>query len=174
MSIETVKPNSENKDEQLIFFFSGRSCFSNFYICKFKVDGIIFSSMEQFFHYKKAELFDDKHNMQKILSASNPMEQKRLGRNVRNYKEEVWEKKGFMFMKQGLHAKFNQNKKLLKHLLAIENGRFVEASPYDRKWGIGINEMNANATKPSLWPGSNLLGIALTTVRDKIKEEQTN
>lgn len=41
----------------------------------------------------------------------------------------------------------------------------VEASPYDRIWGIGLQAMDERAKHPNTWEGQNLLGFALMDVR---------
>jgi hypothetical protein len=48
----------------------------------------------------------------------------------------------------------------------IEN---VEASPYDRIWGIGLGEEQARITPPEQWLGTNWLGEVLTKLRDDLK-----
>jgi ribA/ribD-fused uncharacterized protein len=161
--------NSENKNEDLILFFSGKSYLSNFYKCRFTFEGVVFSSNEQFFHFKKAELFNDKDAMKKILATDYPADQKKIGRTVKNYNESVWSKHCYSIMKQGLYAKFSQNDNLKKKMLSNPKARFVEASLFDKKWGIGINSSHPNATFPSKWKGSNLLGKALDEVRDSLK-----
>jgi ribA/ribD-fused uncharacterized protein len=42
---------------------------------------------------------------------------------------------------------------------------FVEASPMDTIWGIGLAADNKRAGDPTKWSGLNLLGFALMTVR---------
>ena len=44
----------------------------------------------------------------------------------------------------------------------------VEASPYDKIWGIGMRESDTRATDPSQWQGWNLLGFALMDVRESL------
>jgi predicted NAD-dependent protein-ADP-ribosyltransferase YbiA (DUF1768 family) len=44
----------------------------------------------------------------------------------------------------------------------------VEASPRDRVWGIGMGASHSDATRPSRWRGTNLLGFALMNVRDQL------
>jgi ribA/ribD-fused uncharacterized protein len=172
--MKTVVHNTENKSEILVLFFSGNSYLSNFFRCSFEVDGVQFTSTEQFFHYQKAHLFKDQSSMAKILATKDPKKQKQLGRKVKNYEEKVWSDKCYMIMKRGLYAKFKQNPVLKERLLSISNARFVEASPYDKKWGIGIQADHPNAATPSKWPGTNLLGKALTEVRDMLKETQSD
>lgn len=50
---------------------------------------------------------------------------------------------------------------------------FVEASPVDSIWGIGMAENNPDLLDTSRW-GQNLLGKALTELRDKLKQEPNN
>lgn len=44
----------------------------------------------------------------------------------------------------------------------------VEASPYDRVWGIGVAASHRDVRDPSAWPGLNLLGFALMRVREQL------
>jgi ribA/ribD-fused uncharacterized protein len=53
-------------------------------------------------------------------------------------------------------------------LMATGNKILVEASPFDRIWGIGFDENNRNVHDPNYWKGENLLGFALMEVRDEI------
>lgn len=48
----------------------------------------------------------------------------------------------------------------------------VEASPYDKIWGIGMRETEDGVENPLTWKGSNLLGFALMEVRDRLGEEE--
>ena len=50
-------------------------------------------------------LFKDWETAKKILSTSQPSEQKKLGRQVRNFDEEVWRKHRFEIVKAGNAAK---------------------------------------------------------------------
>lgn len=45
----------------------------------------------------------------------------------------------------------------------------VEASPYDRVWGIGLAECEEAAENPLKWKGDNLLGFALTEGREELR-----
>ena len=57
---------------------------SNWHLSDFEVDGVKFTSMEQYMMYQKAILFDDRELAQQILSTSNAGKIKALGRAVRN------------------------------------------------------------------------------------------
>ena len=45
---------------------------------------------------------------------------------------------------------------------------FVEAAGRDTIWGIGLGSKNPKARDPATWRGLNLLGFALTEVRQRI------
>ena len=45
----------------------------------------------------------------------------------------------------------------------------VEASPYDRVWGIGLRADERRVHDPSKWRGKNLLGEALAEVRTRLR-----
>ena len=64
--------------------------------------------------------------------------------------------------------KFSQNDKLLEYMLNTKNKILVEASPYDRIWGIGMKFNDPRALTPSEWNGLNLLGKCLMKVRQDL------
>ena len=61
----------------------------------------------------------------------------------------------------------------MKRILLDEKADlFVEASPSDSIWGIGLNETDAKKIEESKWPGQNLLGKIITEVRNEIQSTQ--
>ena len=74
-------------------------------------------------------------------------------------------------MLKGLTEKFNQNEPLKRDLMASEADLFVEASPFDKIWGIGLDERTARETPQSEWPGENLLGKVITEIRNNFKND---
>lgn len=75
--------------------------------------------------------------------------------------------RGYVY--QGNMAKFTQDLWLKKNLLATGKSTLVEASPYDRIWGIGIGQNDPARYDRSKWRGSNWLGETLMKVRRDLK-----
>lgn len=103
--------------------------------------------------------------------------QKRIkdsGREVKNYKEEVWSEKRISYVARGSYEKFSQNKDLKEILMATGDSIMVEASPYDKIWGIGMDQNDPRAKTPSRWLGLNLLGKVLTNLKIKFISELTS
>ena len=111
--------------------------------------------------------FDDKHTADQIMQAKQPREQKRLGKTIKNFNEELWRKACLEVMKRGLMCKFHQNRILKEKLLNTQGKLLVEASPYDRFWGIGIGKREAEQSF-NVWPGHNHLGHLLSDIRDEL------
>lgn len=130
--------------------------------------GLTFNCAEQFMMYKKAELFGDKKIMNAIMATDDPRTQKNLGREVANYDEDKWNAVAVEIVAYGNYLKFTQNPKLLKLMFKHKDRILVEASPIDKKWGIGLAEEDPRALDESQWQGENLLGVALMKTRDRI------
>lgn len=69
-----------------------------------------------------------------------------------------------------VQTQFSQNKNLREHLLSTKDAILAEASPSDRKWGIGLPANNPLALCPDNWRGQNLLGQVLMEVRDELSQ----
>ena len=122
----------------------------------------------------KAELFGDAEMKAAIMATDSPRKQKSLGQKVSNFSDTVWKKKRFRIVFEGNMAKFSQNPILREELLRTAHKMLVEASPYDRIWGIGLSPQDADALKPSKWRGENLLGQILMQVRATIRDQMTS
>ncbi len=144
-----------------------KACLSNFYPCKFEFNGKMFHFSEQCFMYQKALLFNDFEVASQILNETDVRKIKALGRKVKDFDNELWDKHKEDFMYNACYAKFSQNDKLKEFLLNTGNCEIVEASPVDNIWGIGFSSDKAmeNIGK---W-GQNLLGKTLMKVREVLK-----
>lgn len=150
-------------------FFWG-SVFSNWYPCKFIYKNIEFNCSEQALMYEKAILFNDTNIAKQILEAKTPKEQKLLGRKVSNYNDAIWNDNRTKIMINILTAKFSQNNKLKNKMLKYKGYTFVEASPVDTIWGVGLHEDNNLILNENNWKGQNLLGKCLTYVCNHLND----
>lgn len=134
---------------------------------------IVYQTAEQYMMYQKAILFSDAEIGAKILQTTLPKEQKSLGRQVKNFDNEVWLKNRERIVGDGSYFKFvnslKEDEDLKGMLMETGDRELVEASPMDRIWGVGFGEKNAEAQR-ARW-GLNLLGKALTRAREKIRED---
>jgi ribA/ribD-fused uncharacterized protein len=146
-----------------VFFWGGP--FSQWTKSPFTIDGVTFNTCEQYMMYKKAMLFNDNASAQAIMANSNPREQKMLGRKVSNFDDAEWMKHAYQYVVEGNRAKFEQNADLRAELAATKGKLIVEASPYDKRWGIGMEEGDEGIENSDNWQGENLLGKAVTQVR---------
>ena len=154
--------------EKFTFFWKSDSPFSQWYPAVFVIDGVRFNSAEQYMMYRKAMLFGDEEMAQRILSAPSPQTQKALGKNVRHFVESVWEENSREIVYTGNYAKFMQNADLKKALLATAGTTLVEASPYDRIWGVGLAADDPRIRDRKKWRGKNRLGEILTKLREDL------
>ena len=165
------------KREDFVFFWGhtaradkdARACLSQWWLCTFEVDGVYYNCTEQYMMAEKARLFGDVDTLQKVLVSYEPMEQKKLGRRVQGYDDATWKAHRFDAVLRGNVAKFSQNEKLRDYLLSTGDKILVEASPYDRIWGIGKSKDDFDIENPFKWKGENLLGFALMEVRENLK-----
>lgn len=144
----------------------GDGCFSQWFNASFTENGSAFRTGEHYMMFRKALLFQDYTVAPRILKAETPREAKRLGRQVRGFKESVWVDHRVAIVSRGNLLKFSQNAALRRHLMSTRGKLLVEASPYDRIWGIGMSRTQAGSSRVQSWRGMNLLGFALTHVRD--------
>lgn len=145
-----------------------KTCLSQWWRADFTIDTDTYCCMEQYMMAEKAKLFKDNETLEKIMKSNHPKQMKDLGRKVKNFDEELWIKKRYSIILNGNYAKFIQNEDLREFLIKTKDRILVEASPYDKIWGIGMAADDQNIENPLFWKGSNLLGFALMEVRDEL------
>ncbi len=143
------------------------SCLSQWYDAPFEVAGETYSTAEHFMMVSKARLFGDEATALAILQTVDPGAAKALGRRVRGFEESVWIAHREVIVFRANWAKFTRHGALRKFLEATQGSILVEASPLDAIWGIGLSQADPRAQDVGKWPGLNLLGFALTQVREQ-------
>lgn len=154
--------------QKFTFFWESDSPFSNWYPQTFTHEDKEYNCSEKYMMYKKAMLFKDYEVAEMIMQQNDPRKQKFLGRQVRGFDQTAWESVCQDIMVPALVSKFTQDTYSLNCILDTGTSTIVEASPYDKVWGIGMTKDDPRATDPSQWQGKNLLGIVLMKAREII------
>lgn len=201
---ETQNMQPEQKPKEYTFFFHLTSPFSNFHPSKFEYKELTFISNEQFMMYSKAKTFKDEATAQKIIEMNNTplikdfidgkitreeivndkvkadqwnklmMKIKGFGKDVSPYNDEVWSNRRAKVVLFGAREKFSQNEDLKQILMNTGDTYMVEASPYDKIWGIGLSAGDAKRIPEEKWPGLNLLGQVLDVLKAEFKAQLNN
>ena len=145
---------------------------SNWYLSDFVVDGIKFTSNEQYIMYRKCLLFGDVESANEVLSTDDPEKQQSIGRKAKGFDQKLWEGARQVIAIRGLFAKFEQNEDLKKKLLDTGNAYLVECAGSDKIWACGIRLDDPDRFDQSNWKGTNLLGFALMEVREFIRAKE--
>lgn len=129
-----------NKKDEFVFFWGGS--FSNFSDVSEGVEykGKIFPTTEHAFMYGKALQFKDLDIAKQLETAKTPKDAKRLGRKVKGYDDEVWSDVRYEIMKEVCLSKYTRSPYHKRQLLNTGTKELVEASPYDKVWGIGMSK----------------------------------
>ncbi|KAI4592396.1 hypothetical protein KJ359_011207 [Pestalotiopsis sp. 9143b] len=155
----------------------------------------MYRTAEHYMMHHKALLFGDTAIAAEVLEASHPKDVKALGRAVRGFDEAVWTAERERIVQRASYCKFTHPvaggdeeckdriwklgdspsaveasaPSFRKVLLDTGDRELVEASPWDRIWGIGYRAETAEANRAT-W-GENLLGKALMAAREEFKRE---
>ncbi|KAJ3151613.1 hypothetical protein HDU86_006032 [Geranomyces michiganensis] len=132
---------------------------------------ITYNSAEQYMMHQKAVLFSDTTIAHAILAETDPRKSKSLGAKVAGFSEDVWVANRLEIVTRGNALKFGQDAEMKRILLQSGDATIVEASPYDRIWGIGFTKREATSNRDK-W-GLNLLGEALMAVRRELLAQDT-
>ena len=149
----------------------GAGCLSQWWPSPFEVDGQLYLTAEHWMMAGKARLFGDQEALDRVLTSVEPRAAKAVGRQVRGFDEAEWVAHRVAIVEAGNRAKFAQHEAERAFLLGTAPAVLVEASPYDRIWGIGLAASDPRAQDPRQWRGRNLLGFALMAVREALAAE---
>lgn len=146
-------------EKGLTMFFTAEDEFSNWYLRDFTMKGITFNCGEMAMMFSKSMLFGDKDTAAKILKEKNPKYQKALGKQVRGFVQSIWDERSSPIVRTISLHRISQHEDMKKLLLSTMGTTIVEASKYDRIWGVGFSENDPRIHNRELW-GLNKLGYA--------------
>jgi ribA/ribD-fused uncharacterized protein len=131
--------------------------------------------------HRKALHFSDHTTATEILRTSSPRKCKALGRATTNFSASEWDKHKLAVVTEGSYHKFMHSlapdrEELKRKLLETGERELVEASPFDKVWGMGFRREQLRRGKKGgagreHW-GENLLGKALVMARGRIRTEE--
>lgn len=157
-------------------FWGAEDWGSNFHPSHIKFENYELTCSEQLFMLLKARHFESPEAELKIAKLRNvhPNVYRRIGRELPNWSKfgESWELSRDEIMMTTLRLKFTQNEKLKQALLDTGNSIIVEASPYDKYWGVGLAAHNPMIKQVNKWRGQNKLGFLLMELRDELKGDK--
>jgi len=179
-----IKKKEEPGPEPVLFYGADESkgeyrYMSNMFVAPFEVDGMTFPTVEHYFQWSKAMMFEgkDSESAKKMMKAPRNKEfteaksVKALGKKVKDFSPAQWDDVKIPIMEKAVRAKFvNVKHGLLEKLLATGDRPIGEANPRDKYWGIGTSVDTADAKNPSKWKGQNQLGKILMKLRNEFKE----
>ena len=158
------------ESEDCIGFFGELNGLSNFHPCKFEINGIKYSSSEQWIQHCKAKYFKDTITMAQILSTETALDSKLLARDIAGYDERRWKEVAYKECYKGLFEKFAQNEEIKQVLVNTGNKRLVESS-YDQVWGTGIPLNDPSCLDRSKWTSPGILSKLLMDIRSKLRPD---
>ena len=130
-----------------------------------------FDNSEAVMMWLKACLFGDTEVADRIYWLQEPKGVRDLGRLIKPFDQALWEEHREAVMYETVYAKFSQNDHMKASLLLTADKILVEASPYDKIWGVGLAPNDPLVLDEANWKGLNLLGKALMAVRATLLAE---
>ena len=164
-----------NQEVDAVFFHKPEEpngYLSNWYPSPFDLDGIHFSSVEQYIMYRKCKLFGDDAAAAKVLATDDTAQQQAIGRKCAGYIDSVWAGTRQIVAWEGLNAKFRQNDDLRQKLLSTGDAFLVECAVSDKIWACGVDLYDEKRKDASNWLGRNILGFTLMEVRTALQEKE--
>jgi len=154
------------------YYFFWRGKFSQWIKSPFEEFGVQFGCAEQFMMASKAKLFGDNEAYEQIMNTKSPKAQQAFGTKVKGFDKEIWDDNARDIVTLGNLNKFTQNEDLFKLLYKNKDKFFVEASPYDKVWGVGLSETDPLIQNSKNWTGKNWLGECLNRTVKLIVEKK--
>lgn len=120
----------------------------------------------------KAALMGDVARFGLIEAEGAARKVKALGRQVRPWKQQLWDASVLEVAASVVRQKFEQVGWLGALLLSTGDALLCEATTRDRNWGTGCDLGSPEAVQPHLWIGANILGWALMEARAHLRRQQ--
>ncbi|MCP3663061.1 MAG: NADAR family protein [Gammaproteobacteria bacterium] len=160
---------TQQENKRTAKFYGFRTPLCNLRICKVRMNGVEFNSVEQLLNAKKAEHFNDYRAWDRIMNTRTPIDTRWV--KVHNFDKEEWGNAVHQILLDALLAKFNQHEGCRRYLLKTTGTRLAYCDPKDQLLGTGVDRFSPEADDPAKWTGENLVGETLMKVRDILRAD---
>lgn len=164
-------PEMPNPTDNFVPFFTKIDTYSNFFPCQFEIAGRKYNSVEQFLFAEKARHQGDEISEARIMNNREARIAKQIGEKIEWEDRKAWKEFAKQKLKEGNMAKYIQNEHLRQQLFDTSPKVFVEASPNDTYWGVGLSKTNKDIQCQEKWKGKNVMGFLLTELRDEMMKD---
>lgn len=147
-------------------FFTISSPLSNFYPCEIELNGITYSSVEQYLQAEKARYAGNPDMATQICATNEPARCKSLGGKI-VVDEDQWLPFAKEAVKKACRLKFTKNDVAKKYLMDSKDTILCEAGP-DKVWGVGRLLSDPKVHIKNEWLGNNELGTILEAIRSEL------
>ena len=168
---ETHKCDAYSDDQEVITIKSPLSPLSNYFMCSVKVFGHNFVSSEHAYQWRFLTYLDLHDLAHEVLNSSTAAEAKSIASRVPNHLHRDWHKIKVCIMREILHAKADTSNRFRDALLQSAGKRLIESVRGDIFWSSGLSPLLAASTKSSYFPGGNMLGYVLESIRQDLMRE---
>ena len=168
---QTAKCEAFLCDDDVITIKSPQFVLCNYFPCRVKVFDIEFSSSEHAYQWRYLKHIGMDELALEVLDAPLASEAKKIASRAPRDMHNEWHSIKACVMRQILHAKADYCEEFRSVLLGTAGNRLVEAVTGDDFWSSGLPPYLAASTKPQHFPGSNMLGSVLGSIREDLMKE---
>ncbi len=162
----TLLPAYQQIDGNYCFFSGQGTPYSSLHRRSYELDGIKFSTLEQYYQYRKATDAGHIELANSILLEEDPVEQHNMGETLKADNNWLLDY-GRQVMQTAIIAKFVQHADLREALL--KQDKSFACCYRDQRWGTGLQFTHPDRLDPASWTGNNWLGDCFKAARDDLK-----
>ena len=158
-------------NDDVITIKSPQFVLCNYFPCRVKVFDNEFTSSEHAYQWRYLKHIGMDELAPEVLDASSASEAKKIASRAPRDMHNDWHSIMACVMRHILRAKADYCEKFKSVLLGTAGNRLVEAVTGDDFWSSGLPPYLAASTKPQHFPGSNMLGAVLESIRQDLMKE---
>ena len=155
------------KPNDIQIFWENSDPLSNFYMCKIRIYGQTFRSVEHAYTWSKLRFAKYDEMAKESMYCKTARDVKNYAKNIQAEDLKGWHSQKFNIMEEILYAKANCCPQFKRALLDSGSKVLIEGT-MNTCWGIGQSAYYTQTTHPDYLPGDNILGHMLMDIREDI------